>query len=115
MLIHIVSRAHTPPGESPEFDFDEWLLLAQKNPAAYFQRREKVISEFISAHPEHAARLQETQDRVDAMRAIAGSPDQALRGIMQMLEDQVDALGNQMHQLRDELENLQAMVPVGNS
>lgn len=100
-----------PPGSSPDFDFDEWMLLARQDPAAYFRRREQVIQNFINAHPAQSANLRAMQARIDAARAIAGTPDKALRTIMQMLEDRVGALGDQMQLLHGELTKLQAAVP----
>ena len=95
------------PSELPQrFDFDEWRGLAERNPRAYFRRRERTLAMFIASHPGHENSLRHLQDRIDALRASAGSPQVALRGIMQLLEDHVSALKGHMLLLQHELKGL---------
>lgn len=90
----------------PDFDFDEWMLLARQDPSAFFQRRQQLIEDFINAHPHQSANLRAMQAQIDATRAMAGTPDKALGKLMGMLGDQVAALGGQMQMLQDELQRL---------
>ena len=95
------------PSDFPlHFDFDEWRRLAERNPRAYFRKRERVVAQFISRHPGHEAGLRMLQDRIDTLRATAGSPQLALRGIMQLLGDHVAALKGHMLRLQHELSDL---------
>lgn len=96
----------SPFSATPDFDFDEWMLLARRDPAAFFQRRQRLIDNFIDAHPQQAANLRAMQSQIDAARAVAGTPDKALGVLMGMLGDQVSALGGQMQLLQDELQRL---------
>jgi hypothetical protein len=86
-----------------DFDFDAMSALARTDPAAFFARRAQLIEDFIAAHPAHAAGLRETQARIDALRAIAGGPLAAARGIAGLMGDHLEALGGQLARLRDEL------------
>lgn len=95
---------------SEPFDFDAWAELASRDPQAYFRKRERVILDFISQHPHHRQNLVELQARVDAMRAMSGSPQQALRGLAGMLAEQLQALSNSMSELRAETEQLRDLV-----
>ena len=92
------------PSDFPlRFDFDEWRRLAERNPRAYFRKRERVVAQFISAHPGQEPGLRLLQDRIDALRATAGSPQVALRGIMQLMGDHVTALKAHLIRLQQEL------------
>jgi alkylation response protein AidB-like acyl-CoA dehydrogenase len=95
---------------SEPFDFDAWAELASRDPQAYFRQRERAILEFISAHPHRQEMLMELQARIDAMRAISGSPQQALRGLAGMMAEQLQALSNSMRELREETEQLRDLV-----
>lgn len=98
------------PSDFPQhFDFDEWCRLAERNPRAYFRRRERMVAVFIASHPGHEPALRRLQDRIDGLRATAGSPQAALRGIMQLLEDHVVALKGHMLQLQNELQEMSAV------
>ena len=95
---------------SEPFDFDAWAELASRDPQAYFRKRERAILEFISEHPHRHQMLMDLQARIDAMRAMSGSPQQALRGLASMLNDHLEALSISMSALREETEHLREVV-----
>lgn len=90
------------------FDFEAWRDLAQRDPHAFFLERERAIETFISSHPEAAGELRALQAQIDGMRAIAGSPMHALRGIASLLGDHLQALAGNLRQLREEADRLRA-------
>lgn len=73
-------------------DFDTLRLLAEANPAAFFALRERLIESFIASAPEKATELRALQARIDGLRASAGTPMNALAGLMSMLSDHLEAL-----------------------
>jgi hypothetical protein len=86
-----------------DFDFDHWSALARRDPAAFFLAREQVISEFIAAAPsDQTVQLVEFQRLIDGSRAQAGTPLKAVRQMMGMIGDQLEALQAQMQRLSDE-------------
>ncbi|MBI3370576.1 MAG: DUF3135 domain-containing protein [Betaproteobacteria bacterium] len=76
------------------FDFDFWSDLAKRDPEGFFRMRNAAIRALIASRPEHAERGMQLQASIDAMRATAGSPSAALRGIFGMLGDYLAALNN---------------------
>ena len=75
------------------FDFDHMVELAQRDPAAYFRARTRLIDGFIDGHPPgQAARLRELQWRIDNLRAVTASPIQILEQLGVMIGDHVEAL-----------------------
>lgn len=93
-----------------KFDFDAWTDLARRDPQAYFRQRERAILDFIERHVDSRETLFELQAHIDAMRAVAGSPQQALRGIVGMLEDRLEALALRLEALREETEALRELM-----
>lgn len=93
-------------GQDFRFDFDAWSELAKRDPQAYFRQRERVITEFIASHPGNQESLLALQARIDGMRAMAGSPQQAVRQIGVALADHLEALGGHLQMLREEAEKL---------
>jgi len=94
------------------FDFEFWNNLARTDPQAFFRERERVIRQFIDdAHPEARDRLIDLQAQIDGMRAMAGTPQAALRGIFGLLDDCLGALGGQLAELRREADHLRALMP----
>ncbi|GAA5158273.1 DUF3135 domain-containing protein [Viridibacterium curvum] len=90
-----------------EFDFDYWSQLARRDPATFFAEREKLIQDFIdSAPPEHRETLLATQRLIDGTRAQAGSPLKAVRQMMGMMADHLEAMRGQLEQLRQETDRL---------
>lgn len=89
------------------FDFDRWSQLACSDPAAFFAEREQIINAFIaSAPPEHRAMLREMQRLIDGTRAEAGTPMKAVKQMMGMMADRLEAMRSQLEQLREESEEL---------
>ena len=89
------------------FDFDHWSQLARQDPAAFFAERELMINAFISsAPPEHQEMLREMQRMIDGTRAEAGTPMKAVRQMMGMMADRLDAMRGQLLQLREESDEL---------
>ncbi len=89
------------------FDFDHWSQLAHHDPAAFFAEREQIIKAFIESAPlEHRQMLQEMQRLIDGTRAEAGTPMKAVRQMMGMMADRLDAMRGQLQQLREESEEL---------
>lgn len=88
------------------FDLNAWRELADRDPGAYFVERERTIGAYIDANPQAAERLRQLQARIDTVRAVAGTPLQALRGIAGMMSDQLDALTIQLRQLSEETDRL---------
>lgn len=100
--------------ESEEFKFDVWRDLAETDPQAYFAERRRVIEQFISTcPPEKQAVLQDLQARIDASRAMAGSPNQSVREISRMMEDYLLALSERLMALHRETSALQSSLRQG--
>jgi hypothetical protein len=88
------------------FDFEAWSRLARDDPEGFFRARNEAIERYISSRPEHAVQLRELQRQIDGMRAVAGSPLQALRSMASLIEDRMDALCGKLRQLREETDRL---------
>ena len=89
------------------FDFDHWSQLARQDPAAFFAEREQMINAFISSAPlAHREMLREMQRMIDSTRAEAGTPMKAVRQMMGMMADRLDAMHGQLQQLREESQEL---------
>lgn len=59
----------------PCSDFDEWLALAQEDPAAFERRRSRLIEDVIQDAPDHLhQRLRGLQFRIDMERRRARTP-----------------------------------------
>lgn len=97
-----------------DFDFDHWCELACREPARYYRERDRVISEFIDAHPaEEAERLRELQAHVDATRALAGVPLKATRQLLGLMEDRLEAMRDRLLELQRETEQLSRSLKQG--
>lgn len=88
------------------FDLEAWRELADRDPSAYFVERERTIGAYIAANPQAADRLRRLQAQIDSVRAVAGTPLQALCGIAGMMSEQLDALTVQLRQLNEEADRL---------
>jgi hypothetical protein len=76
-----------------QFDFDDWLRLAQENPHAFEARRERLIDETITAAPDRLRdRLRALQWRIDQERRRSGSAFGASLRLQVMLQRQVEKL-----------------------
>lgn len=91
------------------FDFDFWADLAKRDPEGFFRMRDAAIRALIASRPEHAARGMQLQASIDAMRATAGSPNAALRGIFGMLGEYLAALGNSLEAVAGEARKLEQL------
>lgn len=86
-----------------DFDFDQWRKLAEQDPAAFFQARQKLIADFIGTAPDYLTdRLWQFQNTIDCARAEAASPMKAVKVIVGMMGEHLDALHDNMLRLRDE-------------
>lgn len=86
-----------------DFDFDYWSQLSRTDPARFFAERERLIQTFIDSAPaEHRETLMATQRLIDGTRAQAGSPMKAVRQMMGMMADHLEAMRGQLELLRDE-------------
>lgn len=95
-----------------DFDFDHWRELAEKDPAAFFAARKALLERFIQSAPSRMdADLRSLQEMVDLSRAEAGTPDIAVGRLMGMLGDHLGALAGHMRQLRDQSDQLAALIP----
>lgn len=95
-----------------EFDFDQWRLLADKDPAAFFAAREALIARFIASAPAHLREaLRGLQVAIDSYRIEAGTPDRATRRIMGMMADHLAALAQNMVQLQEQSRELVTLLP----
>lgn len=87
----------------PCSDFDEWLSLAQSDPAAFEARRLHVIEDFIQNSPDHLQRrLRGLQFHIDMERRRARSPMGACVRLSRMMWDAFLGEGG----LRDALNGL---------
>ena len=92
---------------SYEFDFDHWLKLSQDDPHGFFAERSRAIEAFLDEVPEDKRdNLRRFQGEIDALRASAGTPVNALAGLMGMLSDHLEALHGHTVQLADEARQL---------
>lgn len=95
-----------------EFDFEHWRKLAEENPERYFAERKALIDRFISeAPPRMFADLQHLQNLIDHSRMEAGTPVLALRQMLGMLGDYLEALAGQMQSLRHQSGQMVASLP----
>ena len=86
------------------FDFDYWRDLAARDPSAFFKARAQAIEAYISEHREAEAGLRRLQNRIDTMRAVAGTPAQALAGFAAMIAESAATLGRELERLKHELD-----------
>lgn len=97
-----------------EFDFERWHALAQDDPKRFFSERERIITDFIASQPSEAqSGLRDLQERIDGLRASAGSPLLASRQLAQLLEDHLGALAGQLRRLQQETDSLHATLLQG--
>ncbi|MBI4754351.1 MAG: DUF3135 domain-containing protein [Betaproteobacteria bacterium] len=90
------------PQVSPMFDFDGWSRLAQGNPEAFFAERRRVIERFIDSHPHQREQLLALQGRIDVLRVVAGSPENAARVLCAQMGERLQALAGHLRALRRE-------------
>ncbi|MDD2988396.1 MAG: DUF3135 domain-containing protein [Zoogloea sp.] len=92
------------------FDFDYWKNLAERDPVAYFEARERALRQFIASHPGQEAMLSELQVHIDSTRVLAGGPVQACRELLGHVEDQLMLLSFKLLELQREAIAMQKLV-----
>lgn len=92
------------------FDFDHWKHLAERDPAGFFQARDEALREWIARYPDRAPLLAGLQSRIDATRALAGTPQQASRALMGMMHDHLRQLGDKLAELQHETDSLSTLI-----
>ena len=92
------------------FDFDHWKHLAERDPAGFFQARDEALRECIARHPDQGLLLAGLQARIDATRALAGTPLQASRVLMGMMHEHLSELGDKLAELQHETDSLRALI-----
>jgi len=88
-----------------EFDFDEWVKLAQENPDAFENKRLQMIQDVIDkSSPKIKRRMQGLQWQIDQVRATSANPMASCLKISQMMWDKTigeDGLVDHLQQLTD--------------
>lgn len=92
------------------FDFDHWKHLAERDPAGFFRARDAALREWISGRPDQAQLLDGLQARIDATRALAGTPQQASRALMGMMHEHLRELGDRLAELQQEADSLRTLL-----
>lgn len=95
------------------FDFDYWKHLAEHDPVAFFQARDAALRQCIEMHPGQEEPLSALQSRIDTARVLAGSPVQACRDILDMMEDHLILLGLKLAELQRETADLRSLLGGG--
>lgn len=73
-----------------DFNFDEWVRLAQEDPDAYENMRKEMIEQVIeNTSPEIKRRMQGLQWQIDQIRTTAANPMASCLKISQMMWDSV--------------------------
>lgn len=100
--------------DNNDLSFEEWAELAQNDPKKFFAERARVIDNYINKQPSDLQRvLRDLQNRIDATRATAGTPNQAVRELSRMMEDYLLALSERLMSLRRETSALQDTLQQG--
>ncbi|WP_079432695.1 DUF3135 domain-containing protein [Zoogloea sp. LCSB751] len=95
------------------FDFDYWKHLAEHDPVAFFQARDLALRQCIAMHPGHEGPLAALQSRIDTTRVMAGSPVQACRDILDMMEEHLILLSLKLAELQRETDSLRGLLRGG--
>ena len=81
-------------------DFDEWMLLAKRDPEQFEKERRKRIELFFNNIPEdRLQRLKGLQWQIDQTRKLAGSPMASCIAISNMMWDSVSRLQEHQYEL----------------
>jgi len=90
-------------------DFDTLRRLAEEDPQGYFAERTRLIEAFFETVPEERrAQLRQFQADIDAVRASAGTPGNAVETLMGMLTEHMEALLGYTVQLAQEAREMKA-------
>lgn len=96
-------EASQTPYRSEEFDFQSWVKLAQDNPEAFEQLRQKRIEEAIRHHPGDQFKLRGLQWRIDAERGCSATP---LKSCIRLTSQMWDSF----YMMRDKLNDAMALL-----
>jgi len=92
-----------------EPDFETLRKLAEENPQGYFAERTRLIEALFESVPEERrAQLRQFQADIDAVRASAGTPGNAVETLMGMLSEHMEALLGHTVQLAQEARQMKA-------
>ncbi|WP_374486236.1 DUF3135 domain-containing protein [Zoogloea sp.] len=97
------------------FDFDYWKHLAEHDPAAFFQARDMALRQCIAMHPGQEGPLSALQSRIDMTRVLAGSPVQACKDILDMMEEHLILLSLKLSELQRETDSLRGLLQGGSA
>jgi hypothetical protein len=93
-------------------DFDTLRNLAEQDPKGYFAERARLIEAFFETVPaDRREQLRGFQAEIDALRASAGTPANAVENLMGMLSEHLEALLGHTVQLAQEARQLRAATP----
>lgn len=97
-----------------DFDFDHWCALAQHDPQAFFEAREREVQQFIDGAPSSLrGRLWDLQHCIDCERARAGTPMRAVRCLTVMMQERLEELDRHNRELRALSERLHDIAVAG--
>ncbi len=83
-----------------EIDFNEWMDLAHRDPAAFEARRREVVDELIDQSPkDRRERLRGLQWRIDKVRERSASPMAGCLSLYGMMWDSLAGSGGLVEQL----------------
>ncbi len=92
-----------------DFNFDWWKDLAERDPAAFYLARDRVLKDLVAATPEHEETLQALQDKIDQVRALAVSPVASTQSLALMMQEHLATLRAGCDKLVAELQSLEQM------
>lgn len=96
-------EAQTGHTLSPLIEFDDWAQLAKSDPAAFEQKRARMIEDLISSMPEHKQqRMRCLQWKIDQVRNQCKTPMAACVKLSEMMWDSLVGPGG----LKEALERL---------
>ncbi len=110
----LIPNSDTEKAESGNADinFDEWVELYKRDPAAFEHRREALIQQTINSAPEeHQRRLNGLQFQVDMERRRSESPLQSCMQISSMMWEKFDDLRANLNQFQEHQEHGTFPVP----
>lgn len=88
------------PYQGEDFDFQSWVKLAQDNPEAFEQLRQKRIEDAIRHHPGDQFKLRGLQWRIDAERGCSATP---LKSCLRLTSQMWDSFYTMRDKLNDAL------------
>jgi phosphoserine phosphatase len=96
-----------------EFDFQEWLELAQRSPEVFEQRRREAIDAFLDASGEQRKTGLRLQREIDYEIRRADSPQQALSALSKMMWSQLAFLSEELEHLSGSMRELEEKTLAG--